>query len=147
MLRAAKMTYGVLQQCCCCSPIGLYCVLETDFFQENRSRRMYCTKSTTEYPAMTAGNMCTFHAQRTQNQPARMSAQAMRGMCATASATASILLIQTGVLASVSLFVLLIITISVVVLLGLLSLSGLTRSIIGLVGLLRGLVPYTQTGD
>lgn len=104
---------------------------------------MSCRQSTIAYVAMNANKACTFHAQRMQNQPARISTQAMCGMCATA--TASILLIQTGVIASVSLFILLV-TISVV-LMGLLSLSGLTGFILTLVGLLKGLALNTQTGD
>ena len=112
---------------------------------------MYCMPCTTEYPAMVAGNMCTSHthAQRTPGQPARMSAQATCGMWAAASATASILLIQTGVVAPVSLFVLLISVISLllVVLSGLLSLSSLTGLVISTVGLIRGLAPGTKAGD
>lgn len=97
---------------------------------------------------MAAGSACPFHAQRTQRQPMCMSAQAMCGMWAAASA--NILLIQTGVIASVSLFVLLITIISVVllaVLVELLSLSGLTGLIMSLVGLFRGLPLDTKTGD
>ncbi len=100
---------------------------------------------TTEYSAMTAGNSCAFHAQRTQSQPAHMSAQAACGMWATASA--SILFIQTGVVAPVSLFVLLIIVGVLLLLVGLISLSCLTGLGISLVGLLRGLSPGTKTGD
>jgi hypothetical protein len=70
-------------------------------------------------------------------------------MWATASAATSILLIQTGVSASVSLFVLLIAfgNLLLVTLIGLLSLSGLTRLIIDLVGLIKGLAPGTMMGD
>ena len=104
---------------------------------------MYCMPCTTEYPAMVAGNMCTSHAhaQRTQSQPTRMSAQATCGMWAAASATVSILLIQTGVVAPVSLFALLISIISLllVVLSGLLSLSCLTGLVISTVGLVKRL--------
>lgn len=106
-------------------------------------------RSTTKYPAMTAGNTCPSHAQRTQNPSARMSTQAMCGMWAMASATTGILLIQTGVVASVSLFVLLMIIsfILLVVLIGLLSVSGLTKLLLSLVGLLTGLAPHAMTGD
>lgn len=120
---------------------------------------MRYTASTTEkYPAKAAGNGCTSRARymHTFSQP--MSAQAMCGMWATASAAASILLIQTGVSASVSLFALLITLgnlvlagllglISLLALSGLLSLSGLTGLVLSLVGLTKGLAPRTMTGD
>ena len=116
---------------------------------------MQCTS---EYPAMTAGTSCTSRALHMHNQFAPMSAQAMCGIWATASAAASILLIQTGVMASVSLFVLLITVgnillvgliglLSLLGLTGLLSLSGLTGLVLSLVGLLTGLAPGTKTGD
>lgn len=112
--------------------------------------------STTEYPAKTAGCRCTFHTQRMPGKAARMSARC--GMWATASAATGILLIQTGVSASVSLFVLLIalgnlllITliglISFLRLTGSLSLSGLTGFVHSLVGLIKGLAPGTMMGD
>lgn len=109
---------------------------------------MYRMPCTTAYPAMAAGTMCTSHALRTQSQPARMFAQATCGMWAAASATASILLIQTGVVAPVSLFALLIIVVSLLlaVLVSLLTLSCLTGLIISPVGLIQGLAPGT-TGD
>ena len=119
--------------------------------------------STTEaYPAMAAGYIgygCTARASRMQSHPARMSARAMCGMWATASAATSILLIQTGVSASVSLFVLLtalsnlllvslIGLLSLLVLSGLLTLSGLTGLVLSLVGLItKGLSPGTKTGE
>src|SRR5579883_2659785 len=110
--------------------------------------------STTEkYPAKAAGYGCTSRAQRMHASFAQpMSAQAMCGMWATASAAASILLFQTGVSASVSLFALLItlgnlVLVSLLVLSGLLSLSGLTGLVLSLVGLIKGLAPRTMTGD
>jgi hypothetical protein len=119
---------------------------------------MFAALSITEYSAMAADEQCTSRAQRMQNHSPRMSAQAACGMWTTASAAASILLIQTGVVASVSLFVLLIILVSLLLvgligwlglgsLVGLLSLSCLTGLVISLVGLVEGLVPRTKTGD
>jgi hypothetical protein len=86
---------------------------------------------------------------------AHTSAQAMCGMWATASAATSIHLIQTGVSASVSLFVLLIalgnlLLVTLIGLLGLsglLSLSGLTGLVRSLVGLIKGLAPGAMMGD
>lgn len=109
-------------------------------------------RGTTEYPAKTTGNQCTSRA-RSSFSP--MSTRAMCGMWATASAAASILLIQTGVSASVSLFVLLITLgnlllvslIGLLVLSGLLSLSGLTGLVLSVVGLIKGLAPGTKTGE
>lgn len=84
-------------------------------------------------PALFAGN------NRTQRMP-------MRSMCF-ATATASILLIGTGVLAPVSLFVLmlvLLVSLLLVVVLLSLILSGLTGlELNSLVGLTEGLVPGT----
>ena len=104
-------------------------------------------RSTTKYPAKASGNQC---AACTRSSFSPMSAQTMCGMWATASAAASILLIQTGVSASVSLFVLLItlgnlLLVSLIGLLGLLgltgllSLSGLTGLVLSSVGLIKGL--------
>jgi hypothetical protein len=68
------------------------------------------------------------------------------------AATASIMIIGTGVLTSVSLFVLLLIVVllllvSLLVVISLI-LSGLTRLVlVGLVGLTEGLVPSTAQGD
>jgi hypothetical protein len=112
---------------------------------------MHYIASTTKYPAKSAGNQCTSCAQRMPG----MSTQTMCGMWATASAATSILLFQTGVSASVSLFVLLIALgnlllvtlIGLVGLTGLLSLSGLTGSVRNLVGLIKGLAPGTTVGD
>jgi hypothetical protein len=109
---------------------------------------MFALSSTTEYPAMAAGQQCTAHAQRTHSCSTCQFAQAMCGMWA----AASILLIQTGVSASVSLFVLLIILvnllcISLVSLSELVSLSGLTGLVVSLVGHLKGLSPGTSAGD
>jgi hypothetical protein len=112
--------------------------------------------STTEkYPAKAAGYGCTSRARRMHTFSQPMSAQAMCGMWATASAAASILLFQTGVSASVSLFALLITLgnlvlvslLGLLVLSGLLSLSGLTGLVLSLVGLIKGLAPRTMTGD
>lgn len=119
---------------------------------------MFVALEKTEYSAMTAEKQFISRAQRMQSTSPRMSAQSMCGIWATASAAASILLIQTGVSASVSLFVLLvtlngIFFVSFVGLLGLLgltgllSLSGLTRQRVSLVGLFKGLSPGTKTGD
>lgn len=110
---------------------------------------------TMKYPAKSAGNQCTSCAQRMPGRSARMSAQTQYGMWATASAAISIYLIQTGVSASVSLFVLLIalgnlLLVTLIGLLGLsglLSLSGLTGSVRILVGLIQGLAPGTTMGD
>lgn len=113
---------------------------------------MHSIASTTKYPAKAAGNQCT---RRMPGKSARMSTQAMCGMWATASAATCIFLIQTGVSASVSLFVLLIALgnlllvtlIGLFSLTGLLSLSGLTGLVRNLVGLIKGLAPGTLTGD
>ena len=116
---------------------------------------MHYITSTTKYPAKAAGNQCTSCAQRMPGKSARMSAQTQRGMWAAASAATSILLIQTGVSASVSLFVLLIALGNLLLvtliglpgLTGLLSLSGLTWLVRNLVGLIKGLAPGTTMGD
>ena len=107
------------------------------------------TASTTKYPAMAAGEQCTSRAQRMPGKFAHMSARTMCAMWATASAATSILLIQTGVSASVSLFVLLIAlgNLLLVTIVGLLSLSGLTGLVRILVGLIKGLAPGTTMGD
>lgn len=112
---------------------------------------MFAMSSTTEYPAMAAGQQCTSCAQR---MPSYTSRTSMGGKWATTSATASILP-QTGVSASVSLFVLLLIfgilllvsLVGLIGLTGLLSLSGLTGLVISLVGLLKGISPGATTGD
>ncbi len=76
----------------------------------------------------------------------------MHPMCMATAATASMILIGTGVLTSVSLFVsllvvVLILLVSLVVLIGLI-LSGLTGLVlVGLVGLTEGLVPSKVQGD
>lgn len=116
---------------------------------------MHTITSTTKYPATAAGNPCTSCARRMPGKSARTSAQTMCGMWAAASAATSILLIQTGVSASVSLFVLLIALgnlllvtlIGLLSLTGLLSLSGLTGLVVNLVGLIKGLAPGTMMGD
>lgn len=106
---------------------------------------MYCTPWTTEYTAKTAGSSCPTHAQPAQSQSTRtfrMSPQTTCGMWAAASATASILLTQTGALTPVSsLFVLLISFL--VLLIVVLSLSGLTGLISNLVGLMKRLSSLT----
>ncbi len=114
---------------------------------------MYTGASTTEYAAMAAGGQGTSCARYTSPHCASQSIQAMRGTAARATH-----LIQTGVSASVSLFVLLIIVgnflltslvgwLSLRGLLGLVSLSGLTGLVISLVGLVKGLSPGTNAGD
>lgn len=117
---------------------------------------MFAVLSITEYPATAAGGQFTSRAQCLPMRPTCKSTQAMYGMCATASAAASILLHRTDVIASVSLFALLITLgnfllaslISPVGLLGLVGLlSGLTRLVISLVGLIKGLSPGMHTGD
>ena len=97
--------------------------------------------STISQPAMFAGK------NRTRRMPT--SAHTCK-MCAATAAFASILLIGTGVVTSVSLFVL-VLVLSLVLLLGLvvlisLILSGLT-GLVGLVGLTEGLAPGTTKGD
>jgi hypothetical protein len=90
-------------------------------------------------PAMFAGK------NRTRRMPSH---RHMDAMCAATAAIASILLIGTGVVTSVSLFVLvlsLVLLASLVVLISLV-LSGLT-GLVGLVGLTEGLAPGTTKGD
>lgn len=96
---------------------------------------MSASSSTQNQPAMFAGK------DRTQ----RMSAQSF-AMCMASSAAASALIIGTGVVTSVSLFVVvLVVTILLLVsLVVLISLSGLTGLISRLVGLLTGLDPDTM---
>lgn len=94
--------------------------------------------STQNQPAMFAGK------DRTQRMPANPAA--MSAMCMASAAAASALIIGTGVLASVSLFVVVLfvtvlLLVSLVVLIGL---SGLTGLISRLVGLLIGLDPGTM---
>lgn len=100
---------------------------------------MSATWSATTMPAMFAG----------KDRAKRMSF-GMHPMCMATAATASITIIGTGVLTSVSLFVLLLIVgllllVSLVVVISL-TLSGLTR-LVGLVGLTGGLVPSAAQGD
>ena len=100
---------------------------------------MSATWSATTIPAMFAGK------DRAQRMPF-----GMQPMCMATAATASITIIGTGVLTSVSLFVLLLIVgllllVSLVVVISL-TLSGLTR-LVGLVGLTEGLVPSAAQGD
>jgi len=100
---------------------------------------MSATWSATTMPAMFAGK------DRAKRMPF-----GMHPMCMATAATASITIIGTGVLTSVSLFVLLLIVgllllVSLVVVISL-TLSGLTR-LVGLVGLTGGLVPSAAQGD
>src|SRR5579859_5924502 len=100
---------------------------------------MSATWSATTLPAMFAGK-----------DRAKRVSFGMHPMCMATAATASIMIIGTGVLTSVSLFVLLLIVgllllVSLVVLISL-TLSGLT-GLVGLVGLTGGLVPSAAQGD
>lgn len=100
---------------------------------------MSATWSTISQPAMYAGK------NRTRRMP---SPRHIFAMCAATAAIASILLIGTGVVTSVSLFVLvlsLVLLASLVVLISLV-LSGLT-GLVSLVGLTEGLTPGTTKGD
>ncbi|MHB8595351.1 MAG: hypothetical protein ACYDER_00915 [Ktedonobacteraceae bacterium] len=95
---------------------------------------MLAMSSTQNQPAMFAGK------DRTHCMPANPSA-----MCMASAAAVSTIVIGTGVLASVSLFVvvLLVTVLLLVSLVVLISLSGLTGLISRLVGLLIGLDPGT----
>ena len=95
--------------------------------------------STMSQPAMFAGT------DRTRCMPSRKHAFAMY---AATAAIASILLFGTGVVTSVSLFVLTLSLVLLALLVVLISLilSGLT-GLIGLVGLTEGLAPGTTKGD
>ena len=100
---------------------------------------MSATWSATTQPAMFAGK------DRAKRMPFYM-----HPMCMATAATASIMIIGTGVVTSVSLFVLLLIVsllllVSLVVVISL-TLSGLT-GLVGLVGLTEGLVPSAAQGD
>ena len=97
---------------------------------------MAAAQSIISQPAMIAGQD---HAQR---MPFSMPAMCM-------AATASIIIIETGALVPVSLFVL-VLTLSVLLLallVVLISLSGLTGLFVSLVGLTRGLAPGMTQGD
>ena len=102
---------------------------------------MTATWSATTLPAMFAGK------DRAKRMPF-----SMHPMCMVTAATASIMIIGTGVLTSVSLFVLLLISVllllvSLLVVTGLI-LSGLTGLVrVSLVGLTGGLVPSAAQGD
>ena len=102
---------------------------------------MTATWSSMTPPAMFAG------ADRVKRMPF-----CMHPMCMAAAATASMILIGTGVFTPVSLFVsmlvvVLLLLVSLVVLISLI-LSGLTGLVlVGLVGLVGGLVPSTTQGD
>jgi hypothetical protein len=103
---------------------------------------MFATSGTTVYPAMAAGQQCPSRAQRMSSGSARCSAQTMCGMSATADATANILLIVSSfLLFSLAALV------GFLRLIGLLSLSCLTRLELSLVGLIKGLSPGTNAGD
>ena len=97
--------------------------------------------STLSQPAMFAGK------DRTQGMPARSHMPAMWAMGTATAAIASILVIGTGVVTSVSLFALVLTLVLLALLVVLLSLilSGLTR-LVGLVGLTEGPVPGMTTG-
>jgi len=102
---------------------------------------MSASWSTMSQPAMAAGKNCT------QGMP---STAHMSSICAVAAAIASIQLIETGVVTSVSLFVRvlclsLVLLVTLVALISLV-LSGLTGRIV-LVGLTKGLAPGTTKGD
>jgi hypothetical protein len=98
---------------------------------------MATTQSIITQPAMIAGH------DRSQRMPFSMPAMCM-------AATASIIIIETGALVPVSLFVL-VLTLSVLLLallVVLINLSGLTSLLtISLVGLTRGLAPGMTQGD
>jgi hypothetical protein len=102
---------------------------------------MSATWSAMKQPAMFAG----------KDRAMRMSCE-MYPMCSATAATASIAIIETGVITSVSLFVrllnvVLLLLVSLLVVLGLI-LSGLTGLVlVSLVGLTKGLVPNTVQGD
>ncbi len=100
---------------------------------------MSATWSTMPQPAMFAGK------NRTRRMPSRTH---MYAMCAATAATASILLVGTGVVTSVSFFVLVLSLVLLTSLVALISLilSGLT-GLVGLVGLTEGLAPGTTKGD
>ncbi|HET9999786.1 MAG TPA: hypothetical protein VFQ36_02765 [Ktedonobacteraceae bacterium] len=100
---------------------------------------MSATWSTMPQPAMFAGK------NRTQCAPSHPH---MYAMCAATVAIASILLIGTGVVTSVSLFVLALSLVLLALLVVIISLilSGLT-GLVGLVGLTEGLAPETTKGD
>jgi len=100
---------------------------------------MSAIRSTMSQPAMFAGK------NRTQPMPSPKHTDAM---CAATATIASILLIGTGVVTSVSLFVLVLSLVLLALLVVLISLilSGLT-GLVGLVGLTEGLVPGTTKGD
>ena len=106
------------------------------------SSKMYATWSAMTQPAMDAG------ADRAERMPFFMHPMC----CMATAATASLIIIGTGVSTSVSLFVLLLLVVlvllvSLVVLIGLI-LSGLTGLVlVSLVGLTRGLVPNAAQGD
>jgi len=102
---------------------------------------MTATWSAMTQPAVFAGTDC-----------AKRMPFFMHPMCMAAAATASMIIIGTGVLTSVSLFVsmlviVLLLLVSLVVLISLI-LSGLTGLVrVSLVGLVGGVVPSTAQGD
>lgn len=103
---------------------------------------LLASSSTQNQPAMFAGK------DRTHRMPS--ATFAMPAMCmASSAAAASAIIIGTGVLTSVSLFVVvLFVTVLLLVsLVVLIRLSGLTGLIIRLVGLLTGLDPGAAQGD
>ena len=134
--------------------VALFVLVIIKYILDKMELLMFAASRTTEYPAMAAGQQYTSRAQCMPDASTRTrrDARTMCGQWATASAAASILLLRTGVLASVSLFVLILIIgslflVSLVGLLSLLTLSGLTRQLISLVGLIKGLSPGATTGE
>lgn len=108
---------------------------------------MHHSRSTTSYtPAMATCYGRTLRARWMGKHTSPMAAQAMCGVRTTRNTTSDILLLQTGVMASVSLFALLI-PLNTLLLPNLISLSGLTGLSLSLVGLIKGLSPGTKTGD
>ena len=108
---------------------------------QNWSSKMIATWSAMAQPAMDAGTDC-----------AKRMPFFMHPMCMATAAAASMFIIGTGVLTSVSLFVslfivVLLLLVSILVVTGLI-LSGLTGLVhVSLVGLIGGLVPSTAQGD
>jgi hypothetical protein len=102
-------------------------------YRSSWSKTMAKTQNIITQPAMIAGHD---HAQR---MPFSMPAMCM-------AATASIIIIETGALVPVSLFVM-VLTLSVLLLVVLISLSGLTGLLVSLVGLTGGVPPGVAQGD
>jgi hypothetical protein len=124
---------------------------------------MFASPMKTEYTAMAADAQCQFACARRQ-APARTSTQTMCHTSSQANAATNISLLQTGVIASVSLCVLLLFPgnllvvslvgltlllclVGLISLTGLLSLRGLTGLALSLVGRIQGLSTRTTVGD